>query len=151
MKTLKQYLTERLNIKKTSYNYNYFPDTKEELQEIIKQRINKEGYEVDLNDIDTSNITDMSYLFFNSNFNGDISTWDVSKVTNMHRMFMYCKEFNQDISNWDVSNVKDMMSMFYNCKEFNKDISDWNVSNVKNPMHIFDYCQIEDKYKPSFK
>ena len=63
MKTLKQYLTERLNIKKTSYNYNYCPKTKEELQEIIKERIEQEGLKVNLNDIDVSNITDMSALF----------------------------------------------------------------------------------------
>ena len=61
MKTLKQYLTERLIIKKISYNC--CPKTKEELQDIIKQRIDQEGPEVDLNDIDVSNITDMSKLF----------------------------------------------------------------------------------------
>ena len=104
MKTLQQYLTERLVIKKKSYKY--FPETKEELQDIIKQRIDKEGPEVDLNDIDTSNITDMSNLFeFFSTFNCDISEWDVSNVTDMHSMFMRCKVFNQDISSWDVSNV----------------------------------------------
>ena len=61
MKTLKQYLTERLIIKKS--NYKYFPETKEELQAIIKQRIKQEGNEADLTDIDTSKITDMSKLF----------------------------------------------------------------------------------------
>ena len=70
MKTLKQYLIERLTIKKSSYKY--YPETKEELQRIIKKRIDQEGPKVDLNNIDTSNITDMSILFrtFN-NFNGD--------------------------------------------------------------------------------
>ena len=48
MKTLQQYLTERLVIKKKSI-YNYFPETKEELQDIIKQRIDKEGPKVNLN------------------------------------------------------------------------------------------------------
>ena len=81
MKTLKQFLTERLVIKKKSYKY--YPETKEELQEIIKERIDQEGPEVNLNDIDTSNITDMSRLFKEINFNGDISEWDVSNVTNM--------------------------------------------------------------------
>ena len=80
MKTLQQYLTERLILKKSSYNY--YPETKEELREIIKQRIDQEGPEVNLNDIDTSNITDMSRLFKETNFNGDISKWNVSNVTN---------------------------------------------------------------------
>ena len=150
MKTLKQYLTERLNIKKTSYNYNYFPDTKEELQEIIKQRIKKEGYEVDLNDIDVSNITDMSYLFKKTGFNGNISNWDVSKVTNMKYMFYGCHNFNQDISNLDVSNVTDMEGMFLGCKAFNQDISSWDVSKVKNSSYMFLRCHIEEKYKPHF-
>ena len=89
MKTLKQYLTERLLIKKG--NYNYFTETKEALQDIIKKRMEKEGNEVNLNDIDVSNITNMSYLFFNSNFNGDISQWDVSNVTDMSGMFYECE------------------------------------------------------------
>ena len=46
-------------------------------------------------------------------------------------MFFDCKEFNQDISSWDVSNVTNMHGMFYNCEAFNQDISDWNASNVK--------------------
>ena len=29
----------------------------------------------------------MSELFYNSTFDGDISNWDVSNVTNMHDMF----------------------------------------------------------------
>ena len=88
MKTLKQYLTERLLIKKSKYNY--FPKTKQELQDIIKKRIEQEGPEVDLNDIDTSNITNMSYLFSRNDFNGDISNWDVSNVTDMRYMFINC-------------------------------------------------------------
>ena len=54
-------------------------------------------------------------MFFNSNFNGDISNWNVSNVENMGTMFQY-SEFtgeNGDISNWDVSNVKNMYHMFY--------------------------------------
>ena len=39
-------------------------------------------------------------------------------------------DFNGNISNWDVSNVKDMSFMFYECTNFNSDISAWDVSNV---------------------
>ena len=100
MKSLVQYISEKLVIKKSaSKNYQYFPETKRELKDIIKQRIESEGNEVDLNDIDTSKITDMSELFKNLAFNGDISQWDVSNVTDMHEMFAICKSFNQDISN----------------------------------------------------
>ena len=108
MKTLQNYITEKILINKNSkLAYNYYPKTKAELKAIIKQKIESEGNECDLNDIDTSNITDMSYLFADSKFNGDISKWDVSNVTDMKGMF-YESVFNNDISNWDVSNVENM-------------------------------------------
>ena len=86
MKSLKSYIQEKLIIKKGN-NYKYLPETKEELKDLIKKRIKEEGNEVDLNDIDTSNITDMSNLFKGTDFNGDISKWDVSNVKDMVRMF----------------------------------------------------------------
>ena len=136
MKSLAQFIQEKLLIKKSKYNY--FPETKEELQDIINQRIESEGNEVNLNDIDVSNITDMSKLFKNFiNFNGDISKWDVSNVTNMSYMFFNCYKFNQDISSWDVSNVTDMSWMFAEIKTFNQDISNWDVSNVTNMSYMF--------------
>ena len=149
MKSLTRYINEKLVIKKNRYNYS--PKTKGELQDIIKQRIKAEGNEVDLNDIDVSNITDMSYLFSHTNFNGDISTWDVSNVTNMYQMFCGCAKFNKDISNWNVSNVTNMNGMFYLCYNFNQDISDWDVSNVNDIKYMFYKCPIKEKYKPKFK
>ena len=141
--------TRKLVIKKSKYKY--FPQTREELRNIIKQRIEQEGNEADLNDIDVSNITDMSYLFLNQQFNCDISKWDVSNVIDMSSMFNGCESFNKDISNWNVSNVKDMSRMFYGCLKFNSDISNWDVSNVKDNKQIFTNCKIEEKYKPKFK
>ena len=59
MKSLAHYIQEKLIIKKNkSTNYKYFPQTKEELKEMIEKRIKDEGNEVDLNDIDVSKITD---------------------------------------------------------------------------------------------
>eukprot|EP00978_Attheya_sp_CCMP212_P003104 scaffold6371_cov43-Attheya_sp.AAC.1 len=37
-------------------------------------------------------------------FNGDLSAWDVSNVTNMQAMFQSAQTFNGDLSAWDVSN-----------------------------------------------
>ena len=174
MKSLSHYIQEKLIIKKNKYKY--FPRTKEELEEIIKKRIKDEGNEVDLNDIDVSKITDMYKLFALTDFNGNISDWDVSNVKDMSFMFYDCKSFNQDISewdvsnvttmvgmfrgceafnldisNWNVSNVKDMYLMFYGCKSFNKDISSWDVSKVKDHYLTFSNCGIQEKYKPKFK
>ena len=33
-------------------------------------------------------------------FNGDISAWDVSSVTDMYQMFYQASTFNQDLSSW---------------------------------------------------
>ena len=63
------------------------PKTKDELKKIIEYTIKEQGYNCNLNFIDTSKITDMSRLFCGSKFNGDISKWDVSNVKDMSWMF----------------------------------------------------------------
>jgi len=88
-----------------------------------------------LNWIDTSNITQISFLFSGSKFNGDISKWDVSNVKYMEYTFRDSL-FNGDISNWDTSNVKMMDGMFQGSK-FNGDISKWDVSNVEDMESMF--------------
>ena len=149
MKSITTYITEKMvYTKATASKYKYHPETKEELQELLAQLIKERGPEGDFNDIYTSEITDMSELFCGiedddgvviGNFNGDISQWDVSNVTNMYDMFYECESFNCDISNWNVSKVKDMCSMFENCLKFNQDISKWDVSNVENMYSMFKY------------
>jgi surface protein len=53
----------------------------------------------------TTNMTDMAYMFQGaSNFNQDISGWDVTSVTNMYSMFRSAYELNQDLSDWCVLN-----------------------------------------------
>ena len=65
----------------------------------------------------------MTLAFNNrSDFNDDISGWDVSSVTDMSGMFLNVA-FNQDISEWDVSLVSDLNQTFNNTVAFNKDIS----------------------------
>ena len=86
---------------------------------------------------DTSLINDMSSLFYYTTFNGDISDWDVSSVTNMGGMFAYATSFNGDISDWDVSNVNYMDGMFYYATSFNQNISDWDVSSVTSMEYMF--------------
>ncbi len=41
-------------------------------------------------------------------FNGDISMWDVSKVTTMYFTFLQASAFNGDTSKWDVAKVTTM-------------------------------------------
>ena len=94
----------------------------------------------------TSKITDMEGLFagdYNfgnpkfSNFNQNISSWDVSNVTTMKRMFFFTMNFNQPIGHWDVSNVTDMFGMFQTAQAFNQPIGDWDVSNLVDAGQMF--------------
>ena len=89
----------------------------------------------DISAWDVGNVTTMDSMFLLSEFNQDISAWDVGNVTTMNRMFRD-SEFNQDISTWDVSNVTIMSSMFA-FSEFNQDLSAWDVGNVTSMNNMF--------------
>ena len=106
-------------------------------------------FDRDISNWDVSNVVDMSCMFAHSKFNGDISNWNVSNITNMSWMFRN-SEFNGDISNWDVSKVIYMSSMFSESK-FNKDISKWDVSNATDMSNMFYDCTILEEYKPKKK
>ena len=146
MKSIQQHINERLHLTKDRVSkYKYFPKTKPELGNIIKQLFDENGYNVDLNVIDTSKITDISYLFDSTEFHkfcGDVSQWDVSNVENMDSLFFGCYDFDCDLSLWDVSNVKGMEFMFGGCDNFKgRGLEKWNVSKVKNMEAMFAKCK----------
>lgn len=101
-----------------------------------------------LNSWDTSNVTDMSWMFDGDTKLtdlGDISHWNTSKVTDMRCMFQNIGCSSLDLSGWDTSNVKRMGWMFANTrtditsaplKEI-KGLENWNVSNVWDFSHMF--------------
>merc|ERR1712118_637342 len=75
--------------------------------------VGAEAFNGDLSNWNTSAVTNMSGMFYEARaFNGDISSWDTSAVTLMRDMFGKAYAFNQDISNWDVMAVTDNVSMF---------------------------------------
>lgn len=113
---------------KESYN-STIKATDETIKEIVENEIKRLGRFGDLNHIDVSDVTNMDSLFYNSDFDGDISGWKVDKVTNMYSMFKH-SSFNGDISNWNVGNVIDMSYMFEE-SSFTGDLSKWNVSKVE--------------------
>ena len=143
MKTLKQHIFEKLRVTKgNTTKHTLFPKSKDELKQMVKHEISKNGNECSLNHIDVSRITDMVSLFYDSKFNGDISEWNVSNVEHMDGMFDSSK-FNGDISDWDVSNVKTMKDMFLASK-FTGNISNWDVSNVKDMTYMFNSSPLEN-------
>ena len=108
---------------------------KERLSLAIEKEILFNGNNCDLNHFDVSGVTEMEYLFRDSEFNGDISAWNMSKVNNMTGMFLGSK-FNGDISKWDVSNVEDMSYMF-SLSKFTGDVSKWDTSSVLSMNGLF--------------
>ena len=73
---------------------------------------------VDLSNFDTSEVTDMSGIFYecSSLKSIDLSNFDTSKVINMGSMFYECSSLKSiDISNFNTSKVTDMSIMFYGC------------------------------------
>lgn len=88
-------------------------------------------------EIFTGQVTDMSGLFDASTFNGDISYWDTSSVTDMSFMFNSAQYFNQNIAVWDTSSVKNMQNMLSGAWAFNQKIGTWNTSSVTNMAFLF--------------
>jgi surface protein len=88
------------------------------------------SFNSDINNWDTQNVTNMSYMFYNTPFNQPIGSWNTQSVTNMSYMFAYNTSFNQPIGSWNTQSVIDMSNMFYNTP-FNQPIGSWNTQNVE--------------------
>ncbi|PKD43896.1 hypothetical protein CWD77_09090 [Rhodohalobacter barkolensis] len=110
------------------------------------------NFNQDISSWDVTSVTSMSAMFLNaSSFNQDISIWDVSSVTNMQFMFSDARFFNQDIGKWDVSAVTEMAAMFQNAEKFNQDIGSWNVSSVTNMSFMFNGASSFNHYIGDWK
>ena len=107
----------------------------ENITYVVTSKITK-MHELFLKIDDSAQLFDDRY-YGSYNINGDISSWDVSNVTKMNRMFWKSQDINQDISSWDVSNVTNMVQMFDE-SDFNDDISSWDVSSVTNMFSMFE-------------
>ena len=57
----------------------------------------------------------------------------------------YDSQFNGDISQWNVSKVEDMGYMFYNSK-FNGHIEDWQPLSLKSMNFLLDGCGVQIPY-----
>ena len=153
MKSLNQYIKEKLIINKNYRDNTIVVKSFDELRKIIEDRYDKLGpgteqNPIDFNDVDVSNIDSFCNknkgIFENTDFKYiDISYWDVSNVKSMRHMFYECKELESvgDLSKWNVSKVIYMSYMFCDCKFFNLDISKWDVSSVTDMSNMFECCE----------
>ena len=156
MKTLHQYIKEKLIINKDYRDNMIVVKSFNELRKIIEDRYDKLGAgtkrnPIDFNDIDVSNLDSFCNkynigIFENTDFKYiDISYWDVSNVKSMRHMFFNCPALKSVgyLSYWNVSNVKSTRNMFYDCDELvsTGDIGEWDVSNVTDMSWMFYNCK----------
>jgi hypothetical protein len=97
---------------------------------------------------DTSAATSMTGMFFgNLEFRGDLSTWDMSGVTNTSGMFAE-SGIEGTIENWNVGKVEAASSMFENAMglstEPELDLSRWNMVSCRDFTSMFEDSAVVD-------
>ena len=123
-------------------NAELFEKTNVEENELC---FNPESKDLDVSNLNTSNMTNMGYMFSDckSLTELDLSKWDTSNVINMNDMFSGCYALKTvDVSKFDTSNVTDMSNMFADCYELTAlDISNWDTSKVTDMSYMFYNCR----------
>ena len=108
--------------------------------------------ELNLQDLDTSNVTDMTSMFDYCNVKKiNLSGIDTHNVKNMSHMFYCCSSVKEiDVHNIDTSNVKHMSCMFAWCKLKKLDLSSFDTSKVLFMENTFEGAEIDDLNISSF-
>lgn len=100
---------------------------------------------VRLSYLNTSEVTNMSYMFSGSKLSSiDLTYFDTSKVTNMESMFSSCsKLINVNVSSFNTSNVTNMERMFNWCTELTYlNLASFNTNKISDLgfANMFFYC-----------
>ena len=108
--------------------------------EYVEQKI-RNVLEIDLSNFNTSNVTDMSYMFYGmSNLTTlDLSNFNTSQVTDMKYMFTYMFNLTTlDLSSFNTFKVTDMNHMFSAMRNLTTlDLSNFDTSKVINMQYMF--------------
>ena len=111
-------------------------------REYNEQKI-KNIVELDLSNFDTSQVTDMQFMFsgMSSLTTLDLSNFDTSQVTDMKYMFRDMSSLTTlNLSNFDTSRVTNMEVMFYGMSSLTSlDLSNFDTSQVKYMNYMFSY------------
>ena len=103
------------------------------------------GTSLDLSNFDTSNVTNMSFMF-DACINLEhlsLSNFNTNKVSDISNMFCNCIKLKTlDISNFDTENATNMEGMFYDCINLKTlDISSFYINDTKILNNMFWKCR----------
>jgi surface protein len=72
----------------------------------------------------------------------DLSAWDTSNIKDMSGMFYNCVSLEEvNISGWDFSNIQETDYMFYKCMSLDKINGNINISKIPNKENMFFGCK----------
>lgn len=92
--------------------------------------------------IDTNEVTNMKHMFDKYEYDIDVNNFNTSNVKDMSYMFINCKGRITGLDKFNTSNVTDMTEMFHGVKMDNFVYPNFDVSNVENMQDIFSYATI---------
>ena len=100
---------------------------------------------LDLSSFNTTNVTDMSFMFSgcSSLTSLDLSSFSTANVTNMNYMFFYCSGLTSlDLSSFNTSKVTEMRYMFYNSNNLRTIYvgNGWSTAAVTGSTEMFYNC-----------
>lgn len=111
----------------------------------LSKRSESEMKEVYFDNVDTSNVTDMSGMFAccRNLKKLDLSNFDTSNVRNMCSMFSINPNLEKiNLHNFNTSSVEYMVNMFNGCASLtNIDVSHFDTHNVTNMIGMFEDCK----------
>ena len=124
MKSLNQYIIEKILINKSSKFNKIKVESRDHLFSIITERRNNNKSFIDLTDLDISELNDISYIFYGLNMEVvDISGWDTSNVITMENMFSFCDKLKNIIDeDSDTVVVKDDQMLYMKNKKTGKGV-----------------------------
>ena len=110
---------------------------------VFSKAANASTFNPDISSWDLSSVTNTSAMLAGSEvFDGDVSAWDTAEVIDMSFAFAGASTFNESLVGygWDTSAVTDMVGMFYNASAFNQDLNHFDMASVANTSYMFSYA-----------
>ena len=103
-----------------------------------------QGETLDLSQLDTSGVTNMTSIFDSSKLKTiNVTGWNTISATAMSSMFYQCQSLTSitGLGSFNTSNVTNFAAMFRYCKALKSiDISNFDFGAATNINNMFDYC-----------